>query len=359
MSRVSEAAAAKLRAVPGGGVTAEGEALLARPIDAAAAAGIVGAAAAHGVPLCLRGRPAPGAVLLDRGALERVGPVDEPSLWIEAEAGAKVSAVEATLRGRGLTLGPLPPSVFQGDVAAWLEGPHAGRRAEDGRIGSSVAALVAALANGALYRGKAAPRSAAGPGLQHLLLGAGGVTGAILGATLRAQALPPRLERAATRGAPAAAAAWLHELSATIRPPIDGTVIVEEGALVLALSFAGDRHEAVRRKDRALSRAAALGLPMVEPPGEERRDPLLELEVPREALAAALTALPRGTRAQLVRIARESLVLCGGPGLEAAAGVEGVRLLAGPDGPGEAAPDDPALAELLLRIAIAVGRQPC
>ncbi len=317
MSRVSPAAEEALRAVPGGGVTAEGDALVARPIDAAAAAGILAASQAHGVPLSLRGSLMPGAVRLDRSALDRVGPVDEPSLWIEVEAGARVSAVESTLRGRGLTLGPLPPSVFLGDVATWLEGPHAGRRAEDGRIGSSVAALVAALPIGAIYRGKPAPRSAAGPGLTHLLLGAGGVAGAILGATLRAQAVPPRLERAATRGAPAAAAAWLHELSATIRPPIDGTVIVEEGGLVLALSFAGDRHEAVRRKDRALSRAAALGLPAVDPPGEDRREPLLELEVPREALAAAFGALPSGTRAQLVRIARESLVLHGGPGLEA------------------------------------------
>jgi FAD/FMN-containing dehydrogenase len=308
----------------------EGPVLRAAPATPEAAAETVAEAVARNLPVALAA-PAPGSVFLDRSRLDGIGPVDEEAMWIRAEAGARLTAVEMQLRGRGLTLGPQPPSVLPGGtVASWLEGPLAGRRAEDGRIAPAVAAVEAVLPDGTLYRGRPAPRSAAGPALAALLLGGGGAAGAIVAATLKAQPVAARREHLAARGPAADAAAFLPRLLAQRGLPAELEVVAEpDGAVLVAATLHGEREEVERERDRCRTLARAAGLVGVEPPGQVAIAPAWEWEVERRAWPAVLSALSPGTRLRVVRIAREAAIAVGAPAAAPALAGDGVRLLGG------------------------------
>ncbi len=128
---------------------------------------------------------------LSRRRLNQLGTVDTQSSLIEAGAGCLLSEVEERLSSLGLSLGPLSPGILRLTVAEYLEGPHAGLRAiRGGRLEPLPIALCALLADGSLYRSFPAPRSAAGPELDALFLGAGGRAGLVLSALLRVFARP-------------------------------------------------------------------------------------------------------------------------------------------------------------------------
>jgi alkyldihydroxyacetonephosphate synthase len=329
----------------------EGPGLRAAPATVEAAAETVAEAAGRGIPVVLGG-PGPGALLLDRTRLDGVGPVDEEAMWIRAEAGARLTEVEVALRGRGLTLGSQPPSVLPGGtVASWLEGPLAGRRAEDGRIGPAAAAVEAVLPDGTLYRGRAAPRTGAGPGIVGLLLGGGGAAGTIVAATLKAQPVAARREHLAARGTSADVAGLLPRLLALPRLPAELELRVEEGgAVLLAVTLHGEREEVERERDRYRTLARGAGLLAVEPPGQAAIAPAWEWEVERRTWAAAIAALPAGARLRVVRIAREAAIAVGAPAVAPAMIAPGIRLLGG-EGAAPFAPAGPgaALFERIVR----------
>lgn len=279
----------------------------ATPASFHAARTLVAACREAGVELATSGAPPRAGVLLDRAHLAEIGPVDEAAMWITAAAGARMSEVEVRLRGSGLTLGSQPPSLFRGTVARFLEGPLAGRRSEGGRVGPGVAAVEALLPDGTLHRSRAAPRSAAGPGITSLLLGGGGACGFVLAATLRAEPLASRQVVVSGRGSRDGAAAFLAELSSGLSPPVALEIAAGE-PLHVECTFAGDHDEVMSRMVRATARMESLGLVLSSPLGKRKPGSEVELEIPRAALPAVLAALPAGERLQGWRIARESFV---------------------------------------------------
>jgi FAD/FMN-containing dehydrogenase len=121
-----------------------------------------------------------GAVLgrdvkLSRAAFDRLEGVEPRSCTALCGAGIVLSQLERALAGHAMTLGPLSPGALKLTLAEYLEGPHAGLRAVSaGRLEPICLSLEAVLADGRVLRTHDSPRSAAGPELMSIVLGAGG-----------------------------------------------------------------------------------------------------------------------------------------------------------------------------------------
>lgn len=240
--------------------------------------------------------------------LGRRGDLDRDAMWFRAYASARVRDVEDRLVSEGLTLGRLPPSVLGGTVAEWLEGPFAGRRVEGNRVGPGVASVEAELVDGTALRSRAAPRSAAGPAVEQLLLGGGGAWGRIVAATLKASKLPSRLMSVELRGELGALAKALLWASREAKPPLE--VVVSEGPGASFIFPAGSDLEK-GRLGNFLAAAGVLGLEatLVEGPVDRAPDEGWEGELSSQTWSQALEALPKDRTLRFLRIARESAIV--------------------------------------------------
>jgi alkyldihydroxyacetonephosphate synthase len=142
--------------------------------------------------------PRAGELVLDMGAFDRILNIDETNLTCRAEAGVNGLALEQALNERGLTLGHYPSSLPGTTVGGLLSTRSSGQ--ESSRFGSvedMVLGLAVVLPDGTLASPRPGPRSAAGPALHQLWIGAEGALGVILGADLRVHRQP---ESVAGRG---------------------------------------------------------------------------------------------------------------------------------------------------------------
>jgi len=135
--------------------------------------------------------PAAGEVVMDMGALDRVLEIDETNLICKCEAGVNGYALEQQLNARGLTLGhypsSLPGTTLGGLIATRSSGQESSRY---GSIEDMVLGLAVVLADGTFAAPRPGPRSAAGPALHQIFLGAEGALGVVIGAVLRIHRLP-------------------------------------------------------------------------------------------------------------------------------------------------------------------------
>src|SRR5256885_15118069 len=142
--------------------------------------------------------PAAGELVLDMGAFDRVLEIDETNLTCRCEAGVNGYALEQQLNARGLTLGhypsSLPGTTIGGLIATRSSGQESSRY---GSIEDMVLGLAVVLPDGTFAAPRPGPRSATGPALHELLIGAEGGLGVVLGAVLRVHRLP---ETTAGRG---------------------------------------------------------------------------------------------------------------------------------------------------------------
>ena len=171
-----------------------------RARSAADVAVVIRVAAVHGIPLTARGlgssvtgQPLPtrGGVVLDLGQLARVIEIDPVDLTVTVDAGWNGGALEAELNGQGLTLGHSPQSLFRSSVGGWLATAATGQfSSRYGGIEDLVVALQVVLADGQAVTVDGSPRSAVGPDLKRLFIGAEGTLGVITSVTLRVARLP-------------------------------------------------------------------------------------------------------------------------------------------------------------------------
>jgi alkyldihydroxyacetonephosphate synthase len=130
-------------------------------------------------------------VVLDLSRMDRVLEVDASSQVVVAEAGVRGDRLEEALQEHGLTLGHYPQSLAISTVGGWISVRSAGQASSAfGAIEDLVLGLCAVLPTGEVVRTRAVPRSAAGPDLASLFVGAEGSLGVVTEATLSAARLP-------------------------------------------------------------------------------------------------------------------------------------------------------------------------
>jgi alkyldihydroxyacetonephosphate synthase len=135
--------------------------------------------------------PTGGELVLDMGGFDRILEIDETNLVCRAESGVNGLELEKALNARGLTLGHFPSSLPNTTVGGLISTRSTGQQSSlYGGIESMVLGLAVVLPDGTFAAPRPGPRSALGPALHELWLGAEGALGVILGADLQVHRLP-------------------------------------------------------------------------------------------------------------------------------------------------------------------------
>jgi alkyldihydroxyacetonephosphate synthase len=176
------------------------EVLVARPSDREQVAALLRWAAANHVTVTPMGggsgvcgalAPLRGEVVLDMGDFDRVLEIDETNLVCRCEAGVNGYALESQLNARGLTLGHFPSSLGGTTVGGLVATRSSGQESSRyGSIEDMVQSLAVVMPDGTFAAPRPGPRSAVGPALHELFLGAEGALGVVIGAVLRVHRMP-------------------------------------------------------------------------------------------------------------------------------------------------------------------------
>jgi alkyldihydroxyacetonephosphate synthase len=125
------------------------------------------------------------------GAFDRVFEVDETNLTCRCEAGVNGYALEEQLNAHGLTLGHYPSSLPGTTVGGLIATRSSGQESSRyGSIEDMVVSLAVVLPDGSFAAPRPGPRSAVGPALHQLFIGAEGGLGVVIGAVLRIHRRP-------------------------------------------------------------------------------------------------------------------------------------------------------------------------
>jgi len=168
------------------------------PVKTEAVAELLGFTRKQKLPVIVAGArpaaPAAGGVVLDLKRMNRVRHTNPVNLTCEVEAGTTGEQLEKALGEKGLTLGYLPFPLLNSTVGAWLAGRPAGwSPSRLGQAADLVVSLEGVLPDGAVFKSRATPRSAAGPDLDQVLVGSGN-TLAVITAAVLAVRLQPELK---------------------------------------------------------------------------------------------------------------------------------------------------------------------
>ncbi len=129
-------------------------------------------------------------LVLDLSGLDGVE-IDAEDLLVRAGAGVNGLALERRLNERGLTLGHFPSSLPVATVGGLVATRSSGQEStRHGNVEDLVLGLTVALPDGRVLPARVHPRSAAGPALDQLFVGAEGGLGVVLEAVLRVRRLP-------------------------------------------------------------------------------------------------------------------------------------------------------------------------
>ena len=157
----------------------------------AGARGVIVTPMGGGSGVCGALAPAQGEIVLDMSAFDRIFDIDEANLVCRCESGVNGYELEQKLNSRGLTLGHYPSSLPGTTVGGLIATRSSGQESSRyGSIEDMVLGLAVVLPDGTFAAPRPGPRSATGPALHELLIGAEGGLGVVLGAVLRVHRLP-------------------------------------------------------------------------------------------------------------------------------------------------------------------------
>lgn len=205
-----------------------------------------------GSGVCGAVAPAAGELVIDLAAFDRIIDIDEANLTCRCEAGVNGYALEQALNGRRLTLGHYPSSLPGTTVGGLIATRSSGQQSSRyGSIEDMVVGLTVMLPDGKIAEARPGPRSAVGPALHQLFLGAEGGLGIVLEAVLRTHREPDSVvgRGFAFSGLQAGLECMRHVMQAGIRPLVMRLYDVEDsafngfeldaGEVVLVLATAG------------------------------------------------------------------------------------------------------------------------
>jgi alkyldihydroxyacetonephosphate synthase len=130
--------------------------------------------------------PPDGAIVVDLRRMNTILELNETALLVRVQTGMMGNAFEAQLNEVGYSMGHFPQSIDVSTVGGWVSTRAAGQYSTRyGSIDDILLALEVVLPDGRLLRTKVGPRSATGPDLRELFLGAEGTLGVVTEATMR------------------------------------------------------------------------------------------------------------------------------------------------------------------------------
>lgn len=260
-------------------------------------------------------------VLADRGValhreitlsltrLTELGTVAPDSMTITVGAGVVLNELDAHLKPHGLTIGPLSPAAMSLRLGEFLEGPYAGLRSiPGGRLEPVCTSLTAITSDGRRLETSRSPRSAAGPDLSALVLGADGRLAVVTRAVVRCVPYPERDVRVAYSfpSAQAFVTAMQRSLAEGFWPwrvhadSKSGRVLAEVRWAASVGSVERDRELLSRCVEEAGGRGA----------GEAEREGPVSVEH-ESTWAAVLASLEQGRALQLFRLSLTTVVARG------------------------------------------------
>lgn len=132
-------------------------------------------------------------ISLSRARLTHLDPIGVASMTVAAGAGVVLEDLETHLKPHGLSLGPLSPAAMSLQLGDFLEGPYAGLRSiPGGRLEPVCTSVTAITSDGRRLETSRSPRSAAGPDLSALVLGAAGRLALVTSGVVRCVPYPQR-----------------------------------------------------------------------------------------------------------------------------------------------------------------------
>lgn len=179
---------------------APGRVLVARPANRdqvgailrwASTAGVTVVPLGGGSGVCGAVSPESGELVIDLGGLDRILDIDQTNLVCRCEAGVNGMELESQLNAKGLTLGHYPSSLPGTTVGGLVSTRSSGQESSRfGGIEDMALGLGVVLPDGTYAAPRPGPRSAAGPALHQLWLGAEGGLGVVVEAVLRLHRMP-------------------------------------------------------------------------------------------------------------------------------------------------------------------------
>jgi alkyldihydroxyacetonephosphate synthase len=289
-----------------------------------------------GTGVCGALSPLEGELVLDMSAFDEILDVDETNLTCRCEAGVNGLALEQHLNARGLTLGHFPSSLPGTTVGGLIATRSSGQQSSRyGGVEDMVVSLAVVLPDGTFAAPRPGPRSALGPALHDLFIGAEGSLGVVIGAVLRIHRQPesvvgrgfafPNLEsglecmRAVMQSGIRPFVMRLYDADDTAFGGYD----LEPGECLLVVATAG-LGDVVRAEAAAAERFARDARPLGEPPWERWQRHRFDLSAERLSafleppgsyldtieLAGPWTVLPELHRRVKSAIAVGGLALC-------------------------------------------------
>ncbi len=247
-----------------------------------------------------------GTVTVDLKRLDRVLEVDPISRAARIQAGATGPALEAQLKGRGLTLRHYPQSFEFSTLGGWIATRAGGHFATLYTHIDDFVESVRALTPSGVWQSRRLPSSGAGPSPDRVLLGSEGTLGVITEAWLRVQAAP-RFKASAgvlfpefglgARAVRALGQSGLHPSNCRLLDPGEAalTGAAPEGRALLVLGFESAHHPLDAWMEHALEccRDHAGELPVAPAVGERGeaedtwRQAFLQMPYLRDTMVAA------------------------------------------------------------------------
>jgi len=132
------------------------------------------------------------SIVIDMRRMDRILDLNETALMVKVQAGKMGGIFEAELDAAGYTMGHFPQSIDVSTVGGWVATRAAGQYSTRyGNIEDALLALQVVLANGDVVETRVGPRSASGPDVRNIFLGAEGTLGIVTELTARIFPKPP------------------------------------------------------------------------------------------------------------------------------------------------------------------------
>ncbi len=139
-----------------------------------------------GSGVCGAVQPDSRSIVIDMRAMNRIVELNEKALLVRVQAGMMGGTFEAELNAAGYSAGHFPQSIDVSTVGGWVATRAAGQYSTRyGNVEDILLALEAVLPDGRILRTHVGPRSATGPDLRHVFLGAEGTMGVVTELTYR------------------------------------------------------------------------------------------------------------------------------------------------------------------------------